>query len=87
MLIGINDIEESLYHIKMKKKQMAMDRLIEICQEVIKIEVKAQKTFIENPKRYIIEESKIKTGLMHIKEHAKWASQTSTGAWYFKDKE
>ncbi len=25
MLIGINDIEESLYHIKMKKKQMAME--------------------------------------------------------------
>jgi hypothetical protein len=23
----------------------------------------------------------------NIKEHAKWASQTSTGAWYFKDKE
>jgi hypothetical protein len=25
--------------------------------------------------------------LGNIKEHAKWASQTSTGAWYFKDKE
>ncbi len=25
--------------------------------------------------------------LGNIKEHAKWASQTRTGAWYFKDKE
>jgi len=25
--------------------------------------------------------------LGNIKEHAKWASQTSTGAWYFKDEE
>ncbi len=25
--------------------------------------------------------------LGNIKEHARWASQTSTGAWYFKDKE
>lgn len=68
MLIGINEIEESLYHMKMKKKQMAMDRLIKLCQEVIKIDVDAQKTFIENPKKYIIEQSKIKTGLLHVKD-------------------
>lgn len=68
MLIGYNEIEEELYHIKIKKKQMCLDRLIEICKDVMKIEVNAQKTFIENPKKYIIEQSKIKTGLMHIKD-------------------
>ena len=68
MLIGVNEIEESLYHMKMKKKQMCLDRLIDICKDVMKIEVNAQKTFIENPKKYIIEQSKIKTGLISIKE-------------------
>lgn len=68
MLIGVNEIEEGLYHMKMKKKQMCLDRLIDICKDVMKIDVKAQRTFIENPKKYIIEQSKIKTGLMHVKE-------------------
>ena len=51
---------------RMKKKQMYLDRLIEICERVV--EIKDKKEFIQNPKRYVIEQSKIKSGLSSIKE-------------------
>ena len=66
MQIGFNEIEESLYHMKVKKKQLHLDRLIEICERVV--EIKDKKEFIQNPKRYVIEQSKIKTGLGSVKE-------------------
>ena len=66
MQIGFDEIGESTYQMRMKKKQMYLDRLIEICERVI--EIKDKKEFIQNPKRYVIEQSKIKTGLGSIKE-------------------
>jgi len=66
MQIGFNEIGESTYQMKMKKKKMYLDRLIEICERVV--EIKDKKEFIQNPKRYVIEQSKIKTGLGSIKE-------------------
>ena len=66
MQIGFDEIGESTYQMKMKKKQMYLDRLIEICERVV--EIKDKKEFIQNPKRYVIEQSKIKTGLSSIKE-------------------
>ena len=66
MQIGFDEIGESTYQMKVKKKQMHLDRLIEICERVV--EIKDKKEFIQNPKRYVIEQSKIKTGLGSIKE-------------------
>ena len=66
MLIGLNEIEESTYQMKMKKKQMYLERLIEICEKVV--EIKDEKEFIQNPKKYVIQQAKIKTGLGMVKE-------------------
>ena len=66
MQIGFDEIGESTYQMRMSKKQLHLDRLIEICEKVI--EIKDKKQFIQNPKRYVIEQSKIKTGLSSIKE-------------------
>ncbi len=67
MLIGINDIEESLYHMRMKKKQMCLDRLIDICKDVMKIDVKAQKTLFGNARS---------------RQNQKYSNDCKTIGWY-----
>lgn len=66
MKIGNDTIGASTYEMKMKKKQMFFEQLLEIARAVI--DIKDEQEFIKNPKRYIIEQSKIATGLKQVKE-------------------
>ena len=45
MQIGFDEIGESTYHMKVKKKQMHLDRLIEICERVIDITFEQYQSF------------------------------------------
>lgn len=66
MKIGYDTIGASTHQTKMKKKQMYFDQLLEISRAVI--EIKDEQEFIKNPRRYIIDQSKIATGLKQVKE-------------------
>ena len=66
MIIGYDTIGESTYKMHRAKKELHKDMLIELCKNVV--EIKDIKEFLLNPKRYVIEQAKIKTGLLNIKE-------------------
>ena len=66
MIIGYDNIGESTYKTHKAKKELHRDMLIELCKKVV--EIKDTKEFLLNPKRYVIEQAKIKTGLLNIKE-------------------
>ena len=66
MLIGYDEISASTYEIHSKKKQLYFDQLLELARSVI--EVKDERQFIKNPRRYIIDQAKNKTGLLNINE-------------------
>ena len=66
MLIGHDTIGEATYLMKKAKKKQYLESLIELCSKVV--EIKDTKQFVKSPSRYVIEQSKIKTGLGSIKE-------------------
>lgn len=66
MLIGYDRISASTYETHTRKKQLYFDQLLELARSVI--EIKDEQQFIKNPKRYIIDEAKNKTGLLNINE-------------------
>jgi hypothetical protein len=66
MKIGNDTIGASTYETKMKKKQIYFEQLLEIARAVI--DIKDEQEFIKNPTRYIIDQSKIATGLKQVKE-------------------
>ncbi len=66
MKIGYNEIAASTHETNTKKKQMYFKQLLEISRAVIDIE--DEQEFIKNPRSYIIEQSKIATGLKQVKE-------------------
>jgi hypothetical protein len=66
MKIGYDTIGEGTYKMHRAKKELHKDMLIELCKTVV--EIKDTKEFLLNPKRYVIEQAKIKTGLLNIKE-------------------
>ena len=66
MKIGNDTIGASTYEMKMKKKQIYFEQLLEIARAVI--DIKDEQEFIKNPTRYIIDQSKIATGLKQVKE-------------------
>ena len=66
MLIGHDTIGEATYKMKKAKKKQYLEALIELCSKVV--DIKDTKQFVKSPSRYVIEQSKIKTGLGSIKE-------------------
>ena len=66
MLIGYDKSREGAYHLHRKKKEMYRDNLIEICSKVI--EIKDKDEFLKNPRKYVIEEYKLLSGLKQVKE-------------------
>ena len=66
MLIGHDTIGEATYLMKKAKKKHYLEALIELCSKVV--DIKDTKQFAKSPSRYVIEQSKIKTGLGSIKE-------------------
>jgi hypothetical protein len=66
MLIGYDKSREGAYHLHRGKKQIYFDKLIEICSKVI--EIKDKDEFIKNPRKYVIEEYKLLSGLKQVKE-------------------
>ena len=65
MLIGHDTIGEATYLMKKAKKKHYLEALIELCSKVV--DIKDTKQFAKSPSRYVIEQSKIKTGLGSIK--------------------
>jgi len=66
MLIGYDEARESVYHLHRKKKEMHLENLMTMCSEVI--EIKDKDEFIKNPRKYVVDQYKLISGLKNVKE-------------------